>query len=70
MPAGLLKNHRTAENVWAKIIIVQGKLTYIIEKPVLEQIELVPGQSGVVEPGVYHHIIPHESAEFYIEFYE
>ena len=68
VPAGLLKNHQTKEGVWGEIIILSGKLEYVISEPVLEAIILTPELSGVIEPQVLHHIALLGGVRFYIEF--
>lgn len=70
VPAALLKDHRTADTVWAKIVVLQGSLRYVIQEPQREITELTPGVDGVIEPGVYHHVILGKGAAFYVEFYE
>ena len=69
VPAGLLKDHNTKENVWGKIVILEGNLEYTIQEPELEVIELSAHKYGVVEPTVLHHIKPIGPVKFYVEFY-
>ena len=70
VPTGLLKDHLVAEGVWAKIVIIKGNLTYVIQGDKPEEIKLGLMSPGVVEPGVYHHVIPHDGVNFYVEFYK
>lgn len=70
IPEGLLKEHRTAENIWGKITVLKGELTYVIEEPVRENVRLNIERHGVVEPMVTHHVIPQEGVRFYLEFYK
>lgn len=70
IPAGLLKDHLVADGVWAKIVVNHGNLTYVIQGLHPERIMLGPMQPGIVEPGVYHHVIPYEDVSFYVEFYK
>ena len=70
IPTGLLKDHRVAEGVWAKLVVLEGSLTYVIQEPMLERVELMPDRFGVIEPGICHYVIPHEGVRFYVEFYK
>lgn len=68
VPKGLLKDHKTKEGVWGRIVVVEGYLEYTILEPSLEVVELNPGKHGVVEPTVLHYINPLGKVRFYIEF--
>lgn len=68
IPQGLLKDHRTRENVWGLIQVMEGQLEYTIgadEKHILKN-----NKNGVVEPGVVHHVRPLTQVTFFIEFYK
>ncbi len=69
VPSGLLKDHQVADDVWAKIVVLEGHLTYVIQEPVREVLELTSNCAGIIEPKVFHHVIPHEGVRFYVEFY-
>lgn len=69
IPNGLLKDHNTKEGVWGRIVVLEGQLDYIIQAPEAESILLQPGQDGIVEPTVKHHVSPHGQVRFYVEFY-
>jgi len=69
VPKGLLKDHRTKEGVWGKIVILEGNLEYTIIEPEIEVIELSTVKYGVVEPKILHHIKPLGKVIFYVEFY-
>jgi len=69
IPAGLLKDHTTKEGVWGKIVILEGELEYVIQEPVQQVVHLTPGNYGVVEPTIRHHVKPIGAARFYVEFY-
>lgn len=70
IPEGLKKDHQTAENVWAEIHILKGSLTYVIQEPEHEEIELSLTKVGIIEPHVRHHVIPKSGVRFYVEFYK
>jgi len=69
VPKGLLNDHNTKEGVWGKIVILEGKLEYIIQEPEHESIVLDTEKYGVVEPTIKHHIKPLGQVRFYVEFY-
>lgn len=69
VPPALLKDHRLAEGVWGRIIVLEGTVTYVIEEPEHETVELTPSKPGIVEPGVAHHLIPAAGARFCVEFH-
>lgn len=67
VPSGLLKNHSTKEGVWGLIQVEEGQLEYTIEDN--EVHVLTPGNNGVVEPTVKHHVRPLGDVLFSVEFY-
>lgn len=67
VPKALLNEHRTLPNVWGKIVVIEGNLTYIIGE---EEYELANGKPGVVEPQVIHKVRPEGKVRFYVEFYK
>ena len=68
VPDGLRRDHSTKAGVWAKIIVMEGKLRYHIERLETTQ-ELSQGRSGIVTPEVPHHVEPLGAVRFYVEFY-
>ena len=69
VPAGLLKDHQTKQNVWGKIVVLEGELKYTIIEPELEIVKLNEHKYGVVEPTIVHHVAPLGKVRFYVEFY-
>lgn len=67
VPKGLLKDHRTLPDVWGKIVILEGSLTYIVGE---EEFQLTVDNPGVVEPQVIHSVRPKDKVRFYVEFYK
>ena len=55
--------------MWAKIVIIKGKLQYTINEHE-EVITLDTEKFGVVEPTILHEVKPLGSVKFYVEFYE
>lgn len=68
VPPALLSDHQTKGGAWAMIHVLEGELRYHIRTPPSETI-LAPGQSGVIEPEVRHHVEPLGPVRFYLEFY-
>ena len=68
VPPALLRAHKTKDGAWALIHVLEGKLRYRVEAPPSECV-LEPGQPGVIEPQVPHHVEPIGAVRFYVEFY-
>ncbi len=68
VPPALLSAHETKGGAWALIHVLEGKLRYCIETPASESI-LEPGQPGVIQPQVPHHVEPVGPVRFYLEFH-
>lgn len=69
VPSGLLQGHCTKAGTWAKIVVLQGELRYVIETPRITAFTLTTEQDGVIEPGVRHHVEPAPHCEFRVDFY-
>lgn len=68
VPQGLRREHRTKDNVWALIHVVEGRLLYRILSPPSEQV-LTAENPGVVRPGQPHEIAPMGHVRFFVEFH-
>ena len=68
VPPALLGAHEIKGGAWAMIHVLEGKLRYCMEAPPSE-CTLEPGQPGVIEPQVRHHVEPVGPVRFYLEFY-
>lgn len=69
VPAGILGHHKTADNVWGKIVVTDGSLTYRILEPSVEEHKIDASNFGVVAPQAAHQVEMHGPVTFYIEFY-
>jgi len=56
IPANLRRAHRTKPESWAKIVVLEGHLTFRILEPDIEEVELSSGRPGIVEPEVTHEV--------------
>jgi tellurite resistance-related uncharacterized protein len=65
VPAGLLRDHRTKADVWAEIVVEEGRLEYTCARGVFV---LRPGVVGVVEPEQTHHVRPLGAVRFFVRF--
>lgn len=69
VPAGLRRDHTTAAGVWAKIVVLEGALDYIIVEPSPERHRLRVGNEGVIEPQMKHHVEMSGPVRFRVDFY-
>ena len=70
IPAGLLRDHRTAPGVWGLIHVLEGRLLYRISDPNGAERAIVPGgRPGVIEPERLHAVKPLGPVRFYVEFH-
>jgi tellurite resistance-related uncharacterized protein len=69
IPNGLLNSHQTKDGVWAKIVVLEGRLQYSIDGAGNEGSILDKNVHGVVEPTVIHQVKPLGKVKFYVEFY-
>lgn len=69
IPKGLLKQHRTKAGTWAKIVIAEGVLLYVIETDPEQSFVLAPDFPGTVPPDTPHHIAPNGPVRFHVEFH-
>ena len=55
--------------MWAKIVVLEGRLIYRIIDPVIEIVVLSPEIPGIVEPTIKHEVERIGQVRFYVEFY-
>lgn len=65
VPAGLLRDHRTREGIWGRIVVVSGCLVLHLPD---EVIRLEAGAHHVVAPQQTHAVAPDGAVAFYVEF--
>ncbi len=68
-PLALQRPHTTAARVWGRIRIFAGTLRYVIDGDAGEQHMLDEEHSGIIEPGVVHHVELVGPVRFTIEFH-
>jgi tellurite resistance-related uncharacterized protein len=69
LPHGLTHNHETQAGVWAKIVVLEGRLQYTIDGEEEETMILDENTYGIVEPTIPHSVKPLGKLRFYVEFY-
>jgi tellurite methyltransferase len=67
-PAGLRKSHTTKAGVWGEIVVVEGRVLYVIENEKDASFILKPGLPGPIAPEVPHHVEPYDDARFFVRF--
>jgi tellurite methyltransferase len=68
IPPALRRDHSTKVGVWAKIVVLDGRLRYVVGA-LHGDFELSQSRHGVVVPEVAHHVEPIGPVRFYVEFY-
>ena len=69
MPAGLRHAHRIAAGTWGRIDVHDGRLRYAAAITSAIRIELGPGATQAIPPGVEHEVEPLGAVRFSIEFF-
>ncbi len=68
VPAGLLQRHTLKAGVWAEIVVVEGRVLYVIEDEDDASFVLHPGLAGWVAPQAPHHVELLHGARFFVRF--
>jgi tellurite resistance-related uncharacterized protein len=66
LPEALRGSHRIKTGTWARIVVEEGALEYHVRGRVHQ---LAPGDTGLVEPEVMHHVVPVGKVQFHVEFW-
>ena len=69
LPAGLRNRHALKPGTWGRIVVLEGRLRYVIEQEPIAAFVLSPELPGIVEPEVLHHVEPEGRVRLRIEFY-
>jgi tellurite resistance-related uncharacterized protein len=67
-PAGLRRAHSTKPGVWGEIVVVEGRVLYVIENEDDASFVLKPGVPGAIAPEALHHVDPYDDAKFFVRF--
>jgi uncharacterized protein YdhG (YjbR/CyaY superfamily)/tellurite resistance-related uncharacterized protein len=68
-PAGLLRAHRVADGVWARLIVRTGELGFVFEDRPDDHRPVAAGCSVVIPPGRLHHVAIGGPVSFVLEFH-
>jgi tellurite resistance-related uncharacterized protein len=68
VPAGLLRAHQLAPEVWGVLRVIEGTVVFVAEVTGDER-AVSNGQCQVIPPEVPHHVTPGPDARFVIEFH-
>lgn len=69
VPAGLLRAHRVADEVWGVVEVLAGSLTFVWEDRSSAPVALTAGDSLVIPPDMPHHVEPGPDARFHVSFH-
>ena len=69
VPDALQNRHSTKPEVWGKICVLSGQLSYYILPEPSETHILTPESPGVIEPQIPHYVTLMDDVEFFVEFY-
>ena len=71
VPAGLLRAHTVADNVWGRIRVIDGSLRFVWEDGRREEgsVDLAAGDSLAIPPRTHHHVEPGDDVRFVVEFH-
>ena len=68
VPAGLLRAHRIAKDVWGRLVVHSGSLDLVFEDGDTA-IGLAEGDTQAIPPDQPHHVAMTGPASFVVEFY-
>lgn len=68
-PAGLLRAHRVADGLWARLVVRSGRLRFVFDDDPARPVELAAGGSVAIPAGREHHVVIGPPVTFALEFY-
>jgi tellurite resistance-related uncharacterized protein len=69
VPQALQRGHTTAEQVSGRIVVSEGSLRYVVDQAEPETYLLGPGEPGMIEPQMLHHVEVIGPVRFCVEFH-
>lgn len=69
VPQALQKEHRTKAGVWAKAVVSEGSIEYILEESPDDVLTVAAGNFALIEPEVPHRVRVIGKVTFQLEFY-
>jgi len=70
LPEALQKEHKTKPNVWAKAVISEGAINYVLENKPEDILTFSAGEFVIIEPEEAHHVEVIGPVKFHLEFYK
>jgi tellurite methyltransferase len=68
VPKGLLARHTLRADTWGRIVVLEGRVDYVVESAPPLAFVLRPGVDGGVAPEQPHHVTPQPGARFQVRF--
>ncbi|MEP6654625.1 MAG: DUF3565 domain-containing protein [Myxococcales bacterium] len=68
VPTGLLARHALRADTWGRIVVIEGRVEYVVESDSPLRFVLRPGIDGGVAPEQPHHVTPQVGARFKVYF--
>ena len=69
-PAGILRAHRVADGVWARLVVHSGELGFVFEDTPHDMHRVTPERPQVIPPARLHHVVIDRPVTFVIEFHK
>ncbi len=69
LPEALRSRHALKPGTWGRIVVLEGRLLYVIEREPQAAFVLTPELPGIVAPKVPHHVEPRGPVRLRIEFH-
>jgi tellurite resistance-related uncharacterized protein len=69
VPAGLLRAHRVADGVWARLVVAEGCVRFVFEDEPYDRRVVQAGDAFVIPPGRPHRVDIDGPVAFALEFY-
>jgi tellurite resistance-related uncharacterized protein len=70
VPAGLLRAHRLANDVWGRLVVMSGVLGFVFDDDLGEAVTLTAGCTVTIPPERPHHVDLRGYSTFTIEFWK
>jgi tellurite resistance-related uncharacterized protein len=70
VPAGLLRAHRVADNVWGRLVVHTGAVRFVFDDDAARPIDLTAGGTVIIPPARLHHLELREPSTFSVEFWK
>lgn len=69
VPAGLLRAHRVADDVWGNLVVHTGTVTFVFDDDPDHPVTVRAGDAVAIPPARQHHVQLDEPATFAVEFH-